>query len=104
MLNLVKSIKLIPLFLFIVFASTATATDAFEEYGRVEYIDKVAKTILLDGRRFLVDGSVMVIYNGTEEHLLNALQEGDIITAVGKRDAMNNQIIETANIVTRLKK
>ena len=33
MLNLVKSIKLIPLFLFIVFASTATATDAFEEYG-----------------------------------------------------------------------
>lgn len=98
MLNITRSIRQLTIVLFILFSNSAFAVDTFEEYGTVERIDKVSKSIILDGRRFLVDGSVMVAYKNSEEHLLNVLQVGDIISALGKRDALNNNIIISAEI------
>lgn len=78
------------------FAGICSAGMTFEGVGTVNNINKVAKTITVDGQRMIVDGNVQVTVNNAQHHLLNVLKVGSLLTVSGIKDSMNNFIVTSS--------
>ena len=79
-------------------ASTCNAQSTFEGVGIVSKVNKIAKIIIVDGQRIIIDGNIQVTVNNTQHHLLNILKEGSLLTVSGIKDNTNNFIATSVYI------
>ena len=96
MLNKTKLLGCLPLVFTFLFVNISKADTTFEGVGTVNKVNKIAKIIILDGQRMLIDGNVQVTVNNTQHHLLNVLEEGALLTVSGIKDKMNNFIVTSS--------
>ena len=86
------------LLLTILFSTSVFANGEFEDIGKVQSISKVSKSIIISGRKMLVEGDVQVSFGNKKGHLLNIVEVGAFISVDGRIDNSDNFIITSANI------